>query len=417
MIVKVGTKDLDTSNKFLRSLWADLRKSFGKCAWQYTPYKVGKENKVVFGFMDINVPPFSIEVSINYEMKGQIKTISFNIDKKTTANYDKIKKKIEDSVNRAKVSMLKPRIYHFKTNVKSFYLLSRYEGASFSIVPCKPFKNGVSEIVLSVYGYDDPDAQSQFLRRLDNFIDIISIETNCPFWSVKSQESKYDKKDTEIQYMENETWIDGYPVQAGFLLIRQKTIETLDKVSFIDKDKQLGCFIRAGYLFHTARKIEAQVNDLLIIDDPKRLSEDTWEYPVRERDDLLSIAATMGKSQNELATVLYISALEVASLVIATEQKNCTKCGQPIYAISKRVRDFVGIYGSEYLPRIINDYYQKRSKIVHIGNIVSDVGYMGISMPQLDPNDDSGCKRVNSVSVSNLREYTGYCIRKAIASQ
>ena len=124
-------------------------------------------------------------------------------------------------------------------------------------------------------------------------------------------------------------------------------------------------FLRGCQHFHTARKYDAQIYDRLKYHSTEEIESDLYQINFEERDEKLSIAAKMGSTHMEIATVLYLSALEVASSINITNPKNCSECGQPIYNIGRRVVDIVEKYLNVALGKEFKEYYKKRSKYLH----------------------------------------------------
>jgi hypothetical protein len=56
------------SNNFLRALWAELRSKFGKCAWNYQPFKDGSSQTIFLGWADINQEKV-ISISLTYSQR------------------------------------------------------------------------------------------------------------------------------------------------------------------------------------------------------------------------------------------------------------------------------------------------------------------------------------------------------------
>ncbi len=128
------------------------------------------------------------------------------------------------------------------------------------------------------------------------------------------------------------------------------------------------------------------------------------------------MAAKMGSTHMEIASVLYISALEVASSIDIEEPKNCSQCGQKLYSIGRRVVDMLEKYLNVHLGKEFKGYYGKRSKYLHSGELLFNYSYIGTTIPQLDPSDPTGCKVHSGIPLLNLREYTSFCLRKVLQS-
>ena len=53
MIVDIKLEENKESNMFLRALWANLDRKYGKCAWHFQPNRDGKKKIIDLGYMDI----------------------------------------------------------------------------------------------------------------------------------------------------------------------------------------------------------------------------------------------------------------------------------------------------------------------------------------------------------------------------
>ncbi|PER14165.1 hypothetical protein [Bacillus cereus] len=75
MILDIGITEVEKSNEFLRSLWAEMAKEFGKCACYYTLYKIKQAKTITFGFMDIGESV--LIAGVTYKNKGSIIKLFF----------------------------------------------------------------------------------------------------------------------------------------------------------------------------------------------------------------------------------------------------------------------------------------------------------------------------------------------------
>ena len=113
--------------------------------------------------------------------------------------------------------------------------------------------------------------------------------------------------------------------------------------------------------------------------------------------------------------ILYMSSLEVASLIGASKSKKCDSCGQQVHSISDRVRSYVGKdSNNDPLVKIINSYYGLRSRYLHQGIRFVDNSYSGSAVPLLDSNTMSNAREYYQVSLLNLREWCSYLLRLSL---
>lgn len=99
------------------------------------------------------------------------------------------------------------------------------------------------------------------------------------------------------------------------------------------------------------------------------------------------------------------------------ESSSCKECGQKKYSIRQRVKELVRLHLNQYIEGFIDDYYSARSEYLHTGILFSDTSYIGVSIPQLDPLSNSGCRSQSPALPINLSEYTGYILRNVFISK
>lgn len=407
MKIDINIDDLEKANHFLRALWAEFRKILGNYTWQHCPSRDGQEKRIYFGF--INSPNYindygTMQTSISYIKRGSIQSIYFDFlfppsGSPPTKNSE-LALNLQRAVNSslAKINCLTS--YIFQVPVQSFCgAISSYTGNSFSLVPISP-----SEFMLSlkVEGYDEIDAESQFRRKLNLINDFLSVETNsyfdvasvaCVMLADENNLSlRIDNNLKHNIFVEDRDWIDGSQKIDGYIIISQEGKNFIDFIAANEPKKPLATFLRACNHFHGARGYEISAG----------------RYYDRA-----------------VADVLYMSALEVASLVDEDETpKSCSHCGQPVFSISKRVRELVEKYispnslVSSHLGKTIKDIYSKRSKYLHTGQDISYRNYLSYAgrQPQLDPDDPTGCQTTFTMSGSEimLNEFVSFCLRKVL---
>jgi hypothetical protein len=414
MIFNVGISDQKEANIFLRKLWAAFRQEFGKCTWQYIPYKDGKTNTIFFGMMDIGITEGVLEVSISYSKKGTIRDIKFNLtnSKKSNNKNKNLQKKIQTLIHTAKTNLIENKFIP-ETRVTTIHRgLGYYKGEAFSIH--RSYENRFN-IAIETLGYDYVDAATEYNRKLLHCLDLLSVETNSPFWNELVNQGDQIVYEEEENFVEGLDWIDDYPVIAKKLTLSKAGKKFLDLIAKDEVEKSQETFLRACNHFHTARKYDSQVYDQLKYSSIDEIETGVYEITIEERDERLSMAAKMGATHREVASVLYISALEVASS-IGVEPKNCTECGQEIYGIRYRVGNMVEKYLNAVLAKEFKSYYDKRSKYLHAGKLLFNYSYMGTTIPQLNPLDPTGCNVHCGIPLKNLREYTSFCLRKVLQS-
>ncbi|WP_349346280.1 hypothetical protein [Priestia megaterium] len=387
--IYIGTKSVRESNEFLRCLWAEMSKEFGKCGWHYAPYKDGQKQKIIFGFMDINQEK-PLEVGVTYKEKGTINNIYFlyshegNEIVKGTELYNKLRKVIK--VTKEGVGKLGLGIGNMA--VHSYVPLRSYQGNNFAI---DAMVNGKTKISCVVKAYDENQSRGYLRQKVSQIADFLSVETNAPFRSPKKPSMDEIISFQEESFQEDENFINDLSIKGDYLVISKEGKKFIDKITNIDQDlnPDLEIFLKACSHFHTARMQEEQMMDV----------------------GGGIIYTILGGNKVEIATTLYLSALEVVTLIGFTDEK-CECCQQPKYQISSRVKQLTAKYLPKHLVKDFSDYYDKRSKYLHTGmKLVTETPTTSL-VPLLDPDDKTGCDYPYKIPLENVREYVSFCLRK-----
>jgi hypothetical protein len=423
-----GVTNLSESNSFLRAFWAELRLRFGKCDWLYQPFKDGVTRTIFLGFADIGINE-PLSVGLKYSQRTVVSEILVNehgaeeIDKKS-----ELATVLKEAVETALKRYMEPSLFHLKTTVQGLRLpIAFYSGRSFSIRP----KSGAQfDVELKVRGYDDIDAKTEAKQRLQYILDIAAVETNHLFWSVpyqvtdetdsSSQDSATSTNSDVEQFVLDEEWIDDAPIASGTFLLSTSGKELISRLvdasELSDSEEK---FLRACHHYHVARQQDALLNERLIALEPEEItpSESTLSFKLDAR---VTGVAQFGMRSQELAIVLYMSAMEVVSLIGAEAPEHCPKCDQNKYKCSARVVDLVTRLtpeaGRDCMVSVFKDHYDKRSKYLHTGLLFTDDAYTGVTIPTLNPGNKSGVSQRSTVLVSNMREWVGYMLRQILKS-
>ncbi|KPU51462.1 hypothetical protein [Bacillus wiedmannii] len=419
MILDIGITDVKKSNEFLRSLWAEMAKEFGKCGWQYIPYKNKQTKTITFGFMDIGV---SILIAgVTYKNNGSIIKLFFEY---SDASYDyeyiegqedklikesELGKRLIRVVRKARRGMRKYNDYYALPTIKSLLPLSNYEGNNFKTEYVGENK---TRIYFPVSAYDENQVEGKITQKINQVIDFLSVETNAPFWNVPttSRENKEKTVLTKEVYQELD-FIDGFSVKDGYLTISE---EAKDFLSYLidsnGENEDLQTFLNACYHFHTARKYDAQIHDYQGYFDRPLEDGSGVGIEIYTKNQDLRTALVTGGAQTEIATTLYMSALEVVTL-IGFQSEKCKACNQDKYSIASRVRNLVNKQLNSHIAKQLNDYYDKRSRYLHRGYMLTNDEPTTSLIPLLDIDGENGCNFPVQVSLINLREYTSYILR------
>ncbi|MDM5198976.1 hypothetical protein QUF79_13190 [Fictibacillus enclensis] len=372
------------------------------------PSKQLIKGRISFGNMDIDPNNFPsnlvIAVSVSYNERGTIKDIFFDAETKVP-NKKEVFERLEKAVNSAKQNIGNYSFFQYSTGIQSMYSLSSYEGERFSI---KIDSEKISKLTILVESYDENQGSGIATKKINQIMDFLSVETNAPFWNTK--ELFGDEENINEIYQEDEEFIDGLSYRDGHLVLSREGKNFVEKIVNLnnDEDEAISLFLKACHHFHTARKYHAQLENIYLANPMK--DGDTMTYEIKRHEDL-KLAANMGGSHTEIATTLYLSALEVITLY-KFKQENCETCSQPKFKIKQRVKEFVTGHLNEFVAKQLGDYYDKRSFYLHRGSILTRDMPTHSSIPLLDKNDKTGCVDPVKVSLNNLREYASYCLRK-----
>lgn len=393
MEINIGTKTVEESNEFLKCLWAEMEKEFGTLDWPPFPKKNGPEKKIYFG--NVYISEFiEISVSMSYKEKGSISNLYFLSTSKLfeiekgTALYDTLTK----ITRAARRNLGKYQDHRFDLQIKSLHPPSTYKGNNFEIRHIHnegESRDGGFKVECQIKAYNRRQAYRYADKLLGQLMDFLSVETDDIFWA-DGGEVDYDELTFPEKFFERE-FMDPNELYWGHRLISEGGKQFLDILTDSNRleDPDLNLFMKACNHFHTARKQEEQIINGNKIKDIKKI----------------------GASQAELAATLYLSALEVVSL-IDFEETNCKDCGQPKYEISSRINDMVSKYIPELIGNRFKTFYDQRSDYLHEGRKFRTNMPLQFYYPQLDVNEENLCEIPDSIQLHFLRDCVGYCIRR-----
>jgi hypothetical protein len=394
--IPIKTTSRKESNRFLRAVWAQVRSEFGKCAWQYLPDKNGASQFIRFGFADLGEA--TLEVGVTYAQRDCITELHFEeagnpFDDRLRAC---IARAIESapSPKRSWLSLegiLFPILLPFAPRVRSTYAL-------------EPGNGNRSRVLIRVESYDSVDERSQAIQRLSKLLDLLAVASNCVLatpgdsafnFPAQVAVELYDNEgnaltSTTDQVHENPPrqsvdpdWYDGYPIIEGRVAPCDADLDAIEKLLSGDEEAERDLFSAAAH-FRTGLEMEHK-----------------------------SGSAMQGfGGVHELSMTLYVSALEVISANASEPAASCKSCGQPVYAISRRVTDYVLSREGEAVGAVIKRMYARRSKYLHGGILFSTRSYGGTTLPQLDSSDETGCMHpIPLVPLLNVREWTSHMLR------
>ncbi len=472
MIIPVNIDNLQDANLFLRALWAEFRRKCGKCAWQYTPYMDGQKKTIFIGFADINRPEGTVEISVIYAQRGTIHSISFDHSKDQPVDLkSELGDLIQQSVKSAIEKMGKPDRHSYAVKVEGLYVPPRdYVGDSFSF---EPISKRRFNLTVAVHAFDETDAKPEFVRKMRQVLNVLSVESNSAFWPLIAGQVEDDdlcsahlaritrckflqplrypcqfmyltmvkhvlRNSFDLNYLrkmcgtwddeplaqpldkyeifaETPDWMDDCPVRDGRILISREGEKLIDMVAGGGPlSEDAGTFLRACNHFHVARKYAAQILDLVELGEAEQVGENDFVMPMSIRNRRLEAAGQMGDAHAEITGALYMSAMEVTAKIGQQKAEVCKECGQLRHKIAQRVTDLMKKCGGEHLARIAKGYYSQRSQYLHEGTMLSPSNYTGTSIPQLDPSSPTGCLMQTASPDPCLRDYVGFCLRKIL---
>lgn len=371
--IKLSASDTPSSNVLLRAVWAELRRGFGTLAWQYMPRRDGSTKTIHFGTADLGLTE-PVMVAVEYKKKGIVAAIVFE----TAAS---IAGRLQACIDRAHASVEKLELRCYKTALAT---IGEFADVTTENVSLKSKSPTAAELIVRIPAFDDEDGRVEFTKRLYPIIDIVSVFTNLPLRAAKQSrhEAADGKVRTALQPISPD-WLDGHPIVADLLVIPEPAYELLEAIALNSLSYEQQLLVSAAHHFHAALVLERE-----------------------------SYSAWGGGVSSELATVLYVSALEVTSMVGAASPEACGGCGQPKHRIAERVRGLVAKCLGEPPARLVSGLYTVRSKYLHAGQLLSTRSYLGTSLPQLDPSGPEHVEMQSPlIGLLNLREYTSFCLR------
>ena len=375
----IDLSTVEESNLFLRALWAEIRREFGRLAWQYTPALDAKHRQIHLGFMSTKENS-SYGVTVTYRKRGCIYDLMFS----SVFNPEPPPNELRPCVSKALENFREPKTAWFKSLLalqNKELALNSYASEYWSL--CSPYK-GCIETRLLVDCFDEEDGVFEFNRIIGPVLDQISAWTNCVIERAKSFEFEDFDKLSDVEpnkFWANDDWIDGLPFVAG----------------------------RVSLSREHALALNEYMGKRLLKNDP--LVRACRHF--REGLELLRAYRT-GKfdASGPLVNTLFMSALEVLSLQEAPALERCVECGQLKHKISARVRKLGEKNFGDTWQRLFGRNYGDRSSFLHEGVVKHDYPHYGVSFPQLDPHSNTGCAMPSSPMDSfNLREFCSFAIR------
>lgn len=376
--LKTSLPNETASNRFLRALWAALRAEFGKLAWQYSPVRYGPQKEIYFGYADLGLS-WTIRVGVTYRKRSIIDRVVFwDVFDKTNMPRDRFERcvRLAEGATETEITisakMLVPYDLYFQSLERHGVIsVLHYDNANY--------------LSLRVLAFDEADAAHKFALHTKPILDVLSSFTNL-FLNLEEHTDllPFPPDAHRSRLLPDLDWLDGFPTIDGMIVLPEQCFALIDAVVCDDLNVQKQQLIDACHHFHAARVLEEQ----------------SYSFPSTQ-----SVSA-------ELALVLYMSCLEVLSLINAPPPRTCPTCNQVQYGISTRVTEFIEKHHGSAVAQVVKELYSARSKYLHVGRLLSSRSYTGQAIPQLDSSSTNGIRSpMPIVPLLNLREFTSFCIR------
>lgn len=357
----LGYNSNKESNDFLRCFWAALRKEFGKAAWNLLPLRI--ENKIYLGYCDIGLG-HALEISLSYKIRGCLSVISISVD--DSISDVQLQRRLKGCITHARKNIDKLEVFYLTLSLDSAICFEKSDANYLSLDD--------NRLMLNVYGYDLVDAKTLSSSLLKNICAWLSFD-----------QLKY----ISIEGCAFQVYSDSVRRQFGNQ--RKYKLKVSDSVQ-----KYLDDFIGKPYSYE---------DNLSDIDKAVFLFGQGLKY-----DELSQMTISSLEAYNEQAILCYMSALEVVTLK-DIEPSKCECCGQLRYSIAKRVENLVyEVSQSKALRKMIADFYKNRSKFVHLGTMLSENNYTGISIPLMNKGYGDGLIMQCNFRSADLADIVKECI-------
>lgn len=412
--IDVGIKGEQDSNHFLWKLWHlfDIQyapsNGNGCSPWAYLPHQyLGKKNHVlVLG--NINTSLGNFHVAISYVRKGDIDSICFysgiHNDKSTY-------KKLREIVLQAKKQMDHLETFHYKVE-----LFSKFDKLKFYTYIGHRFKlfsqNEKMFVSFDLTCADKYEAYHLGMERMKYLVAFLAVETNILFDYSVIETSTVEGFIKEAQPVFMKNYIDGYSIMGDTVLLSEEGFHFLDQHLFVERDLCLTHLIL--YFLLGCIHVQDGMKEQEDFDDVVKATFPTLTYAAMRKQ-------VKNKQEKYTHCIMhYLSAIETASF---DEGKHeiCACCGNIMYKIGARVKDFVSKYFDKELGNVFKGLYNIRSKYLHTGILSTSGEYLN-ARPFLDTGTDLGLvnnsfvsvkanNTINLVSAMNIKEWTTFSMR------
>jgi hypothetical protein len=376
---KIKPSNEEDSNRLLRAFWATIRAEFGNLHWQYAPSRYGSDKKIYFGFANFGEHK-SIRIGITYKKRGVIDSIIL----------EDLWNKNDMSIEKLKICLRKAEVMNETKTFMGAEIFIPYEllfqsENSYPVYSIESSTQNKTKLILMTKAFDEFDAREQFFLFARPILDILSASTNL-FFDISQPEKCTINIASNEQVLARppHQWIDDYPLVAKMIVLPEYSLNFLAEIINSNLDERKKLIIAASHHFHLARYIEERT------------------YDQSHQSTLFA----------EQSLVLYLSSLEVISLLDSESPTSCKTCGQTRYRIASRVESFTEKYNGSHAAKLIKRLYAERSKYLHMGRLLSSRSYSGSTLPQLDSSTYNGVRSPRSIEpLYHLRELISFSIR------
>ena len=206
-------------------------------------------------------------------------------------------------------------------------------------------------------------------------------EADEDFWS-----NRYDFPDYNYEWID----LDERPKDnEGCLILPQECLTLIKKVVSTDSyERNLQLLINSGQLLYHSHRMFL---------------------------DIMGSGTYNQTGYVDIYNTMLVSALEPLSNIATDSPKHCSECGNLVYSINKKIKDFTSKYLPSHLANdICNHSYKNRSKFLHEGYAMTPEYYTGSCFPQIDNHTGNSMVAAGSYVEYNLREYINYIYRNFV---
>ncbi len=129
--------------------------------------------------------------------------------------------------------------------------------------------------------------------------------------------------------------------------------------------------------------------------------------------DVLSKAIGLMDSEISVSFLLMITAIEALVHIehLDGEGKNCTTCGQPMYAVRRKFRDLLDKYCFEVPKKKKDEIYTLRSTLAHQGGLLPNEGSRKPYIEDQNDFDRAHASTIGSIEFQNMLKIAKTCFK------